>query len=899
MDEGNERDANKRQRFVSRRDGSSSSSSSSSSQRAGRASSRSGNTGRGQDRRNQRDAQDTRSTQQKGNSASNSANQDADELDAGWETGTWDTGWATDYTPSVSAPARPSADWNAGAGAGNTLWTPGRRDANEDALTQTLNNTLARLGNVGEPLTRLARVRLLLRRRPAAAALLAFFLLGFLLTCCAPLLPVLRLGSDTLDAYQRAQNLQALFADGTSSLLNTAKLQEAQQQMDGLSHDLYEINSLVNVAGAPLSAISPQVRDLRLLARIGFDLSSSGDEGLQVARTILTPLQGGALAADDTTPGLTQADIAQAQQVLADASSRVQDALAAYNQLDRNALPGPLRPGTKLGNYLQLLPIMPQVLGELTTLMNSVPALLGIGQPAYYLVLAMDRSELRPIGGFTGNYGILTLVGGKQSAQYPLSLSNVYTLDGQYFQTSITKADKAVDCYGRGVQPPEYYWWWPYRNLGCKYGWGLRDIGLSPSFPLNAQSAMAIVEQTPGQLPPTPGAQLQGVIAFTPILIEKLMQITGPISLPQWTSDLVTPTNLEYLIHKFQLLQTPKDQDRKAFTHDLSAVMLAKIKSMHGEQLKRVIDVATQALKSKDLQVYFRDPHAELILQQLGLSGAIRTGSGDGFYVVDTNDGGDKANTFVSEQQTDVVTLLPNGGAIHHLRIAVTYNRHGLVFGNGVDDYNDMQRVYLPGDATILGYSGFNPPAYSGVGVTCSTFVSTIATDCASDNGIHAFTTPTTASDVPGRTMVMGALTVNCGASASLLATNTPDDSYACGNTPQSQTRTVYIEWYTPHAFTMDANGHGAYSEVVEKEPGSADFLLNAGNYLTVYVDMSQLHSSHPNTNTIIVPAPVFDHSSESFVDSGVFQQIIGNLQPISGFDNARLDSDMTVSVSF
>src|SRR5579871_3972860 len=581
MDEGNERDANKRQRFVSRRDGSSSSSSSSSSQRAGRASSRSGNTGRGQDRRNQRDAQDTRSTQQKGNSASNSANQDADELDAGWETGTWDTGWATDYTPSVSAPARPSADWNAGAGAGNTLWTPGRRDANEDALTQTLNNTLARLGNVGEPLTRLARVRLLLRRRPAAAALLAFFLLGFLLTCCAPLLPVLRLGSDTLDAYQRAQNLQALFADGTSSLLNTAKLQEAQQQMDGLSHDLYEINSLVNVAGAPLSAISPQVRDLRLLARIGFDLSSSGDEGLQVARTILTPLQGGALAADDTTPGLTQADIAQAQQVLADASSRVQDALAAYNQLDRNALPGPLRPGTKLGNYLQLLPIMPQVLGELTTLMNSVPALLGIGQPAYYLVLAMDRSELRPIGGFTGNYGILTLVGGKQSKAHPLSLSDVYQLDGEYYSHYVPNPIPG-QCGFQGPQPPEYYWWWPVRYDGaCKYAWGLRDMGLSPSFPDNARTAMQIVEDTPNAVPNN--APLQGVIAFSPVLIEDLMQITGPISMPQWTKDPITPQNLEYTIHAAQLGGLRHSgTERKTFTHDLSTVMLAKIKSMHG-----------------------------------------------------------------------------------------------------------------------------------------------------------------------------------------------------------------------------------------------------------------------------------------------------------------------------
>ena len=120
---------------------------------------------------------------------------------------------------------------------------------------------------------------------------LAFFLLGLLLTASAPLLPLMRLGFDAADAYQRAQSLQALFADGSTSLLNTAKLQDAQTQVDSLSQDLYEINSVVSTLGAPLAVASPQLRDDRLLVRIGSDLTASADEGLQVARTILTPLQ--------------------------------------------------------------------------------------------------------------------------------------------------------------------------------------------------------------------------------------------------------------------------------------------------------------------------------------------------------------------------------------------------------------------------------------------------------------------------------------------------------------------------------------------------------------------------------------------------------------------------------
>ena len=55
--------------------------------------------------------------------------------------------------------------------------------------------------------------------------------------------------------------------------------------------------------------------------------------------------------------------------------------------------------------------------------------MLGVGAPANYIVLSLDRSELRPGGGFQGNYGVLSLEGGKQSQDHPLSLHDVYALD--------------------------------------------------------------------------------------------------------------------------------------------------------------------------------------------------------------------------------------------------------------------------------------------------------------------------------------------------------------------------------------------------------------------------------------------------------------------------------------
>lgn len=804
-----------------------------------------------------------------------------DTWDGGSETGTWDTGWATDYQPSVAGGAR-------GATAADEAYV---RSENQSALSQSLT-TLAQLGAAGASLGRIERVRLLLRQRPAAGGMLAFFLLGFILTCCAPMLPVLRLGFDAADAARRVNTLQQLLGGGSSALFNPAKLKQAQSEVDGISHDLYEINGAASIAGAPLATLSPSLANARLLTRMGFDLTAAADEGLQVAQTVLTPLQGGALSADATTPGLTASDLAQARALLNDATVRLEDAVAAYHGLDLKSLPPQLQPGTKYGRLLALLPTAPALLGEVNTLLDSAPALLGIGAPAYYLVVAMDRSELRPSGGFMGNYGVLGIENGKQSVAHPLSLADAYTIDRGYVAANHPGAVKPCDtspAAGYIPQPPLQYWWWPYRYSpgdgsstdSCEIAWGLRDSGLSADFPTNARLAMQIVRDVPAQVPNN--APLQGMIAFTPVLIAELLKVTGPIELPTWKTT-VTPDNLEVQIHEHQLgsLQ-PKGSDRKTFTHDLAATLLARIKSLHGDGLKQVLGVAEKGLKSKELQVYFSDPHAELLLQQLGLAAEIHTGGGDGFFVVDTNDGGNKANTFVKETQTDYVTLLPDGGALHQLQVIVSYDKQGSVYNldNPIEDYADIQRTYLPSDARILGYAGYNPAdAFGNRRCRSSAFV----TDC-SENQLHNLNGTITTSDVPGRAMVMGALTVFCGHNASGTVEQTIADINAltseeranCDTHPVHRTQTIYIEWYTPHAFQRDAAGHGTYSMLVEKQAGG-------NSTLTVYVD-NQTNASKSGSNAVLVS------------NAASYQLLINGKSAV--VSNQPLDSNTTVTFGF
>lgn len=794
----------------------------------------------------------------------------------------WDTGWPADQSPEVigrdSRPAR-----NA------TLRRP-----DYPIVTNSLG-TLAWFATPHGPGGRPSWIQPLLRRRPAAIAMLVVFVLCFLLTCVAPLVPLLRLGYDVADASRRVSVLKELLAGDPTRLMNAETLQTAQLQVDGIRSDLYEINGAMNIVSAPWAKTSVTVQNYRLLVRIGLDLTTAAGDGLRVAESILKPVQGGLITSSAEASGITQGDIEQAHELLAHARSYLVDASRAFHQLDQSSLPGLFKPPASIGNMLVMIPDAVSAIDEINSLLDVAPAVLGVGQPAYYLVVAMDSTELRPGGGFIGNYGILGLQGGRQIRDMPLSLRNTYLLDQQYYQNAlepyrilqgVPSVTDVKGCESLGPQPPAYYWWWPYRGFDttCTYGWGLRDANLSPSFPDNARAMMQITEAVNGAVPN--GAPLQGVIAFTPGLIKDLLKITGPIVVPQFNVK-VSAENLEGAIHTYQLTDAkPKEGDRKAFTHLLSSAMLDKLKTLHGDKLKAVVQAAHDALKSKDLQVYFSDPRAELMLRQLGLAADLST-SGDGFMVVDANDGGNKANTYVTEQQTDVVTLLPDGGALHHLQTVVTYDKGLRTVYPGTtrqDDYSDFQRTYLPGNATILGMAGYNPNMFTPFGCDGSGIngYGTIISDCSPGNAII---NPVTTSDVPGRTMVGGALLVLCGQYDTFI--NTSREYASCEAHPKPHSQTIYISWYTPNAFTPRPDGHGSYTEMVQHQAGNKQ-------RLTVYVDTSQLHSPQP-AGADAVSDPVIAASTPTARDSA-FAALLGQARRVF---NGPLDQDQTVTFNF
>src|SRR5262249_28774880 len=153
------------------------------------------------------------------------------------------------------------------------------------------------------------------------------------------------------------------------------------------------------------------------------------------------------------------------------------------------------------------------------------------------------------------------------------------------------------------------------------------------------------------------GSAVQGVVAITPALMIAVLKVIGNVPVPAY-NEVATPTNLEALIHKYQLnSRVPPGSNRKAFTAALAQELMNRLNGLPSPKLSPLLDASMKFLHTKDIQVYLADPKAEALLSKAGLDASTAHGPGDAVTAVDANITGSKINTYVTVKYADTVTL--------------------------------------------------------------------------------------------------------------------------------------------------------------------------------------------------------------------------------------------------
>ncbi|HEV2661661.1 MAG TPA: DUF4012 domain-containing protein, partial [Ktedonobacteraceae bacterium] len=549
-------------------------------------------------------------------------------------------------------------------------------------------------------------------------------LLLLLLSIATPLIVVASYAANAYATYnllrahayggvEHLLTVKTIFAGASShptGLLDVGKLTRAQEQFTAAHDDFKQVQTLIDTTPLihTITQYLPQYRSqvvsARAASQVGIDATLVGQQLISTALT-LSPRFKGPLLGVSHAPLITSADLTLVGRTIDAILPYLSDIQVQSQSISLSALPVSENQRTQIQSLFQMLPQVETLLQRGRDLLAPANWLLGVGQPRVFLVQTMDRAELRPTGGFTGQYGELSVDNGRVG---PFSLHDISGVE--YSDNSPTSG---------GLAPGAYRTWWPFEN------WGLRDSNLSADFPTSAQIAIK-------QYKLEVKRNVDGVIVFTPFFIEHILQAIGPIQVPKY-HETITAQNLEDRLHYYQLdnagirrieivehVNDP-NQARKLFTSDVARILMERVRHASPTELMAVGLQVLSDLRTRDLQVYVTNPQVESLLEQYGYAGEIdRSNAHDGLYIVQANVSANKASQYVQTKLSDTVKLDAAGGATHSLEMDLIYNQIGPVYG--LYTYRDYVRIYVPQSARLLSGNGFDTgvPLCGGPLAACS-----------------------------------------------------------------------------------------------------------------------------------------------------------------------------------
>ncbi len=311
-----------------------------------------------------------------------------------------------------------------------------------------------------------------------------------------------------------------------------------------------------------------------------------------------------------------------------------------------------------------------ELMPALTSMMQLGTAVLS-GQYKV-LVFLQNSNELRPTGGFVGTYGWFVLDKGYIQSR---TISSIYDLDGQL----------------KNVYKP------PLPILAVNQRWYLRDSNWFFDFPASASVMSGLFQEITGQKPDI-------VLTLTPQTVEKLLQLTGDITL----ADTGVVLNSENFVERTQV-ETSVFYDReenkpKKMIADFFPIFLDRLSKLPAKQKTEVWKIMLASLASKDIQIFAQDQGLATSLQQLGWDGRVKQAERDYLAVVSSNLGGTKTDLGLQQAVKLVSTVARDGQVDNEL----FYTRSNpLPDVAGLENLSFI-RFYVPEGARLVSAQGFD-----------------------------------------------------------------------------------------------------------------------------------------------------------------------------------------------
>jgi len=363
--------------------------------------------------------------------------------------------------------------------------------------------------------------------------------------------------------------------------------------------------------------------------------------------------------------------------------------------------------------------ILKNGLSEFVDLISKMQAFLGINQDKRYLLVFQNNTEMRASGGFIGSYALVDFSDGK--------IKNIEAPGGGSYDTEAGLLERIISPEPLHLVNPLWHFW---------------DANWWPDWEKSARKLMWFYEKSDG---PT----VDGVIAFTPTVIEKILAAIGPVDMTESYGVVIDSENFwlttqEIAEQKFTLtpspspiamgegrldIQTPISHacperscgdDRsgrgaggegpKKIIGDLMNKIISELPAkINKNTLIALIKAIEQSLSQKHILFYFIDDELQKKVEDSGWDGKIKQTNWDYLMVVNTNIAGGKSDKKIKEVINHQAEVLEDGAIVNTIEIKRTHTGIKREPFCGVRNVNWM-RIYAPIGSELIEARGFDRP---------------------------------------------------------------------------------------------------------------------------------------------------------------------------------------------
>jgi len=276
-----------------------------------------------------------------------------------------------------------------------------------------------------------------------------------------------------------------------------------------------------------------------------------------------------------------------------------------------------------------------------------LPGFLGFEGERRYLLLALNNEELLPGGGLVTSSGIMPVTNGVNG-----------TLE---FVDSTTWMGRWETRGGHYIEPPGPL----KRYLLRDFSWNLLVSNWDPDFTSWAQTAKEFHEMVEGP------QRVDGIVAVDLIVLERLLNVTGPKTIPVagYGDITFTPSNAVLQLEALTRQAFDPTEDRKSVIGDLAREVVADMLHLPSEKWADAINAVSELGEQRHIQVFSYRPEEQTVLRDIGWDGRLQATKGDYLHFNEASVLSTKLNLIVKPEGTYTIDVTELGDARHELTL--------------------------------------------------------------------------------------------------------------------------------------------------------------------------------------------------------------------------------------